>query len=121
MAKEMSPLTARKIAWASVAVLFGMFVMLCPCTFSPGWANEWPGISKHDAFAGTLTAMLLLAHLALAGLLAPLCVRLQGLKRYGHGGWRWFARVMAVALVVGLFDCALVFPVLRATIANEWP
>jgi hypothetical protein len=75
MLKEMPYRTARRLFVGSILVLAAEAMILCPCGFAPGWANGWPGLSKHTAFAGFATAMLLLAQIAVAsGLLVfPLC------------------------------------------------
>jgi hypothetical protein len=110
-----------KIAYVSLRALLILLLCFIGCSFEPGWANGWPGVSKHDAFSGVLVIMLIITHLAVAGLLAPVCGRLQGRARHKWSGWIFFACLMIAALLIGLFVGTKVFPIFRASIAREWP
>jgi hypothetical protein len=119
--KEMSISTARRLFVGSMVALGLQAGIVCPCGFAPGWANGWPGISKHVAFAGVMTFHLLLAQLILAtGLLAPLSAGLERMVRRAYVGWGSFLALMAVALVVAIDNCSRVYPALRDAIAEEW-
>src|SRR5688500_15873334 len=89
--RTLSPRSAWRIAGASAAALLLETVFVCCLGFAPGWANGWPGASKHTGFA-TLMALALLLTRALAGAaaLAPPCA--YGGRAAGRltAGWRAF-------------------------------
>src|SRR5438105_448449 len=122
MFKEMSLKTALELFRGSMVVLACQALILCPCGFAPGWANGWPGLSKHTVFAGFMTGMLLLAQIAIAtGLLALLCAGLERLIKTNYVGWSSLLVLMAIVLLAALYVCSRTYPAIRASIAEEWP
>jgi hypothetical protein len=120
--KRMSPQTAWGLFGASMVVLVLQALILCPTGFAPGWANGWPGISKHTVFAGFMTGMLLLAQIAVAtGLLALPCFVLDRIVKKNYVGWSSFLASMTVALLIALYVCSRAYPAIRAAIAKDWP
>jgi len=120
--REMSRQTAWRMFGASSVVLLVQVMMLCPTTFSPGWANGWPGISKHTVFAGYISGMLLIAELAVAtGPLALLGAGLERMVKKVYVGWSAFSISMAIVLPVAIFLASKAYPAIRASIASDWP
>jgi hypothetical protein len=113
--------TARKIIRAALWTIVGICLMSCSCGFAPGWANGWNGLSKHVVFASVFTAILLVTHLAVAALSAPLCAYIQWRVQRPYTGWIFFCLAMVVALGIGIYDSSRMFPVIRDSIAKEWP
>jgi hypothetical protein len=103
-------------------VLAVQATILCPSSFAPGWANGWPGISKHTVFAGFMTGMLLVAQIAVAnGLLALLCAGLGRAVKKNYVGWASYLVLMLIVLLISLYACSRAYPAIRASIAEEWP
>jgi hypothetical protein len=122
MFKEMSLRTAWRVLGASMAVIGFQAVVLCPTTFAPGWANGWPGLSKHAVFAGYLTGMLLLAQMALAiGVLALFCAGLERRVKKDYIGWSSFLILTPIIFLAALHVCSRFYPEIRDSIAKECP
>ena len=122
MFKKMPPRAAWRLLGGSMVVLALQVVVLFPTTFAPGWANGWPGISKHTVFAGFMTGMVLIAQVAVVvALLAPLCALLERAFKKDYLGWASFLGLSAIGILAALCVCLLAYPTIRSSIASEWP
>jgi hypothetical protein len=120
--KQLSIHIAKRIFLFSLAVIASQIYALFFLGFQPGWANGWPGLSKHSVFAGFVTVTLFVALLSGAtGILALVGSVIERVVGKRYVGWASFAILLSVASVVILAVCTQAFPVFRASIAREWP
>jgi hypothetical protein len=90
--------------------------------FAPGWANGWPGISKHTVFAAVFSGGFSLALFAVGAVVfAVPCSIFDWLINRDYVGWRVFLSLMLAWAPIAAFLGFWVYPALRAGIAKEWP
>jgi hypothetical protein len=90
--------------------------------FQPGWANGWPGLSKHDVWAAGMTVLVwLLAVCGGAAVFVLIGGILQAAMRRDYAGWTAFALLMVAWLLICTNAVICRFSGVRATIAHEWP
>jgi hypothetical protein len=120
--RELSMRTAVTILGISVSSLLAEGLVVCSLGFQPGWANGWPGASKHSVFAAFLSGALFLMLVSVgAAVFAVPCSLLQRLIKREYVGWGAFASLMLAWAVLATILSAGAFPALRASILKEWP
>lgn len=119
---EFSDETAhRMIRWASLPVV-PLAIVGFGLGFAPGWANGWGGLNKHAVWAAGMTALATTLFM-LAGIVAAIVIIGYAQLALGRDriGWRWFAALLAMWLLVGLVLAPAIYSGLRSGIAEEWP
>jgi hypothetical protein len=105
----------------SLALLAGDAGLTFGLGFQPGWANGWPGLSKHSVFATFISTALFVAVVSGASALAAFpCSLLQRLVPRPYVGWGALALGILAAAVLAAILSVHLFPEIRASIANEW-
>jgi hypothetical protein len=105
---------------ASSLLMEGFFV--CGMGFQPGWANGWPGVSKHSVFAAVMAGAFFFMLVSVgAAVFAVPCSLLQRLVKRDFIGWGAFVSLMLVWTMLAAILSASVFPPLKASITKEWP
>jgi hypothetical protein len=118
----MSLSTGLRIFLMSLGVIASEMPLLFALVFQPGWANGWPGLSKHSVFAGFVTVMLFIALMSLAtGLLALTASAVDHVVGRRYVGWALFAALLGPASIGVLVLCSHAFSVFREAIAQDWP
>ncbi len=126
--EELSPRTAFLVAAFSVSAIFGQALIAFCMGFQPGWANGWPGISKHSVFAAVMSAFLfmMLMSAGFAVFVIPCAYLERTVKRkftWWRGfplGWRAVALFTLGFSLLAAFLSLSAFPVIRASVATEW-
>jgi hypothetical protein len=90
--------------------------------FQPGWADGWPGASKHVVWAGGMAgiAFVMFVLFGTSAFTVP-CLYLQRAAERDYLGWRAFGAMTAVWSLLGLALACIAFLALRSEIAREWP
>src|SRR5687767_10604613 len=84
--------TASTVRWYAALLLIAHACCACPFGFNPGWANGWPGVSKHTVFAAA-SAMLLFTMIVTLGVaifIVP-CSYFERVVQRDFVGWGTFA------------------------------
>ncbi len=106
----------------SAGVLGLELALACPLGFAPGWANGWPGVSKHTAFAAVFSAAAFVALIAAGiGVSAIASSLIQRFIERDFVGWGAFAALLMAWVGYAVFLSTRIYPGLRASIAAEWP
>ena len=105
---------------ASSLLMEGFFV--CGMGFQPGWANGWPGVSKHSVFAAVMAGAFFFMLVSVgAAVFAVPCSLLQRLVKRDFIGSGAFVSLLLVWAILAAILSASVFPAIRAGIMKEWP
>ena len=120
--RELPMRTALKIVIIAVAAFTAAVMSACGMGFQPGWANGWPGLSKHIGFASFMTMILCVMLLSAgAALFAVPCSLFQRFIKRSYVGWGMFISLMIVWAVVAVLIGIREFPSIRSDIAKDWP
>jgi len=120
--RELPMRTALKIASIAVAAFTAAVALACGMGFQPGWANGWPGLSKHIVFTAFMTVILCVMLLSAgAALFAVPCSLFQRFIKRSYVGWGMFISLMIVWAIVAVLIGIRAFPSIRSAIANDWP
>jgi hypothetical protein len=120
--RELPTRAAFTILGISASMLLVEGFLVCGMGFQPGWANGWPGVSKHSVFAAFMSGAFFLMLVSVgAAVFAVPCSLLQRLMKRDFIGWGAFASLMLVCVILAAILSVSVFPALRANIVREWP
>jgi len=119
--RELSPRTSFFVAGFSVAALFAQVFVACCMGFQPGWANGLP-VSKHSAFAAVMSGFffMMLMSAGAAVFVIP-CAYFERAIEQEFAGWWAFALLILLFSLLATFLTWNAFPVIRASIAADWP
>jgi hypothetical protein len=120
--RGLSTRAAFTILSISASTLLVEGFLVCGMGFQPGWANGWPGVSKHSVFAAFMSGAFFLMLVSVgAAVFAVPCSLLQRHIKRDFIGWGAFASLMLVCAIFAAILSVSVFPALRANIMKEWP
>jgi hypothetical protein len=112
-----------KIGVASLLVIFTELAFECALSFSPGWANGWPGgLPISSVWAAGLSFLLFLVLMTAATGTSALILVVSGLRRLSERAklrmfvfWELLAAIAVTPLVIGAFMA------LRESASKTWP
>lgn len=90
--------------------------------FQPGWANGWPGISKHAVFATFVTSVFTVVSIGGSGaVLSGLCYLADRLSKTPSIGWALFSACLLASFVCVWLAIPGVYDAVHESIVREWP